>query len=45
MKTVKVGSVEIANDKPFVLVAGPCAMESRLPYPRKLISAPPSPTS
>ena len=29
MKTVKVGSVEIANDKPFVLVAGPCAMESR----------------
>jgi 2-dehydro-3-deoxyphosphooctonate aldolase (KDO 8-P synthase) len=29
MKTVKVGALEIANDKPFVLVAGPCAMESR----------------
>jgi len=29
MKTVKVGAIEIANDKPFVLVAGPCAMESR----------------
>ncbi len=29
MKTVKVGTLEIANDKPFVLVAGPCAMESR----------------
>jgi 2-dehydro-3-deoxyphosphooctonate aldolase (KDO 8-P synthase) len=29
MKTVKVGSLEIANDKPFVLIAGPCAMESR----------------
>jgi 2-dehydro-3-deoxyphosphooctonate aldolase (KDO 8-P synthase) len=29
MKTVKVGALEIANDKPFVLIAGPCAMESR----------------
>ncbi|QAY76998.1 3-deoxy-8-phosphooctulonate synthase [Sphingosinicella sp. BN140058] len=29
MKTVKVGAFEIANDKPFVLIAGPCAMESR----------------
>lgn len=29
MKTVTVGALEIANDKPFVLVAGPCAMESR----------------
>lgn len=29
MKTVKVGAIEIANDRPFVLVAGPCAMESR----------------
>lgn len=28
-KTVKVGSVEFANDKPFALIAGPCAMESR----------------
>lgn len=28
-KTVTVGSVEFANDKPFVLIAGPCAMESR----------------
>ena len=29
MKTVKLGAIEIANDRPFVLVAGPCAMESR----------------
>jgi 2-dehydro-3-deoxyphosphooctonate aldolase (KDO 8-P synthase) len=29
MKTVKVGAIEIANDKPLVLIAGPCAMESR----------------
>jgi 2-dehydro-3-deoxyphosphooctonate aldolase (KDO 8-P synthase) len=29
MKTVTVGEVEIANDRPFVLVAGPCQMESR----------------
>lgn len=27
--TVAVGSVEIANDRPFTLIAGPCAMESR----------------
>lgn len=27
-KTVRVGDVEIANDRPFVLIAGPCAMES-----------------
>jgi 2-dehydro-3-deoxyphosphooctonate aldolase (KDO 8-P synthase) len=29
MKTVTVGDIEIANDRPFVLVAGPCQMESR----------------
>ncbi|MEL7199037.1 MAG: 3-deoxy-8-phosphooctulonate synthase [Pseudomonadota bacterium] len=29
MKTVTVGALEIANDKPFTLIAGPCAMESR----------------
>jgi 2-dehydro-3-deoxyphosphooctonate aldolase (KDO 8-P synthase) len=29
MKTVTVGRIEIANDRPFVLVAGPCQMESR----------------
>ena len=29
MKTITIGDLEIANDKPFVLVAGPCAMESR----------------
>ncbi|MDX3885387.1 MAG: 3-deoxy-8-phosphooctulonate synthase [Sphingomonas sp.] len=29
LKSLSVGTVEIANDKPFVLVAGPCAMESR----------------
>lgn len=28
-KTVKVGSIEIASDKPFALMAGPCTMESR----------------
>ncbi|WP_036553128.1 3-deoxy-8-phosphooctulonate synthase [Nisaea denitrificans] len=28
-KTVSVGSVSFANDKPFALIAGPCAMESR----------------
>ena len=28
-RTVKVGELEIANDRPFVLIAGPCAMESR----------------
>ncbi len=27
--TVRVGGVEIANDRPFALIAGPCAMESR----------------
>ncbi len=29
MKTVKVQSLEISNDKPFTLIAGPCQMESR----------------
>lgn len=28
-KTVKVGTIEIANNKPFTLIAGPCQMESR----------------
>lgn len=28
-KTVSVGTVTIANDRPFALLAGPCAMESR----------------
>lgn len=28
-KTVKAGSLEIANDRPFVLIVGPCAIESR----------------
>lgn len=28
-KTIKLGSLEIANDKPFMLIAGPCQMESR----------------
>ena len=28
-RIVKVGAREIANDRPFALVAGPCAMESR----------------
>ncbi|WP_375289231.1 3-deoxy-8-phosphooctulonate synthase [Qipengyuania sp.] len=29
VNTVSIGKLEIANDKPFVLIAGPCAMESR----------------
>ncbi|MDO8840504.1 MAG: 3-deoxy-8-phosphooctulonate synthase [Parvibaculum sp.] len=28
-KTVKIGKLEIANDKPFVLIAGPCQLETR----------------
>lgn len=28
-KTVKIRSFEIANDRPLVLIAGPCALESR----------------
>ena len=27
--TVKAGSISIANNLPFVLIAGPCALESR----------------
>ena len=27
--SVRVGDIEIANDRPFVLIAGPCALESR----------------
>lgn len=27
--TVKLGNIEIANDKPFTLIAGPCQLESR----------------
>lgn len=29
MKSVSVGSVTFANDKPFALIAGPCVLESR----------------
>jgi 2-dehydro-3-deoxyphosphooctonate aldolase (KDO 8-P synthase) len=29
MKTVKIGNVEMSNKKPFVLIAGPCQMESK----------------
>ncbi|MGB0671025.1 MAG: 3-deoxy-8-phosphooctulonate synthase, partial [Rhodospirillales bacterium] len=28
-RSVTVGALEIANDRPFTLIAGPCAMESR----------------
>src|SRR3546814_7069648 len=27
--TVRVGDIAIANDRPFVLIAGPCVLESR----------------
>ena len=29
MKSVSIGELELGNDKPFTLIAGPCAMESR----------------
>ncbi|MEM6780986.1 MAG: 3-deoxy-8-phosphooctulonate synthase [Pseudomonadota bacterium] len=29
MKTVKIQNIECANNKPFMLIAGPCQMESR----------------
>ncbi len=29
MKTVTVGALQISNDRPFTLIAGPCALESR----------------
>ncbi len=29
MRTVRVGAVEIANDRPLVLIAGPCQIEGR----------------
>ena len=29
MKTIKIRNIEISNDKPFTLIAGPCQMESR----------------
>ncbi|MGZ8361933.1 MAG: 3-deoxy-8-phosphooctulonate synthase [Allosphingosinicella sp.] len=28
-RTVEIGALRLANDRPFVLIAGPCAMESR----------------
>jgi len=28
-RTVRIGSLEVANDRPFVLIAGPCQLESR----------------
>jgi len=28
-RTVRVGSIEIGNTRPFVLIAGPCQIESR----------------
>jgi 2-dehydro-3-deoxyphosphooctonate aldolase (KDO 8-P synthase) len=28
-RTVRIGDIAIANDRPFVLIAGPCAMQSR----------------
>lgn len=28
-KTIKIGALEVANDKPLLLIAGPCQMESR----------------
>ncbi len=29
MKRISIGSLKLANDRPFALIAGPCAMESR----------------
>jgi 2-dehydro-3-deoxyphosphooctonate aldolase (KDO 8-P synthase) len=28
-RTVSVGAIEVANDRPFALIAGPCQIESR----------------
>src|SRR5262245_14928319 len=28
-KTIKLGSFEISNDRPFILIAGPCQLESK----------------
>src|SRR4030088_986752 len=28
-RTVRVGDIQIANNRPFTLIAGPCAIESR----------------
>ncbi|TWT10693.1 3-deoxy-8-phosphooctulonate synthase [Reyranella sp. CPCC 100927] len=28
-RTVRIGSIDIANDKPLAIIAGPCALESR----------------
>ena len=28
-RIVRVGAIEIGNDRPFALIAGPCAIESR----------------
>ena len=29
MKSIKINNFEIANDKPFTLIAGPCVIENR----------------
>lgn len=29
MKCITIGALQMGNDKPFILIAGPCAMESR----------------
>src|ERR1700709_1875529 len=29
-RTVRVGDIQIANDRPFTLIAGPCQIESRI---------------
>lgn len=29
MKVVKIGNIPVANNRPFILIAGPCALESR----------------
>ena len=28
-KNIKINNIEVSNDKPFTLIAGPCQMESR----------------
>ncbi|MEC8027648.1 MAG: 3-deoxy-8-phosphooctulonate synthase, partial [Pseudomonadota bacterium] len=28
-QTVPIGSLQVANDRPFTLIAGPCQIESR----------------
>ena len=40
-RTVAIGNIMVANDRPLALIAGPCAMESRMPAIRSVVRNPP----